>query len=182
MPGRGLRSYGRAFRCRDRQLGLPIRLKASEDEQSRYLEFLSHWLSDSPWLALCYMTGVLPIKRYGSRSALGMFVEFGMTSPCQMAPYIGFTVEEVRALCGEWGQDLDECRVLYGGYRFEGVDGVLVEAYSPISIAGPMMTGYFRDYWNGTETYEALKCYLNPEIVGLHERVIRPANPAPKPA
>lgn len=88
----------------------PIRLKASEDEQSRYLEFLSHWLSDSPWLALCYMTGVLPIKRYGSHSALGMFVEFGMTSPRQMAPYMGLTEDEVRALCGEWGQDLDECR------------------------------------------------------------------------
>lgn len=49
--------------------------------------------------------------------------------------------------------------------------GVLVEAYSPISVAGSMTSGNLRNYWNETETYEALKCYLDLGIVGLRKRV-----------
>ncbi|NLZ69199.1 MAG: AAA family ATPase, partial [Spirochaetales bacterium] len=50
-------------------------------------------------IALCYMTGILPIKKYNTESALNNFDEYTMLDPATMAPYIGFTQEEVKPLC-----------------------------------------------------------------------------------
>ena len=47
------------------------------------------------------MTGILPIRKYGTRSALNMFTEYSMTDPGNPAEYFGFTEEEVKALCAE---------------------------------------------------------------------------------
>ena len=71
--------------------------KEDKDGQKNYLEFLRDWLKDKTYVALAYMTGILPIKKYGKHSALNMFGEYSMTSPLQMAPYTGFTEEDVRA-------------------------------------------------------------------------------------
>ena len=68
----------------------PMREKEGRpDEQRLYLDFLRAWLKDKPYVALCYMTGILPIKKYGTHSALNMFSEYSMTSPRQMAPLRG---------------------------------------------------------------------------------------------
>ena len=40
------------------------------------LTFLRNLLKDRVYLALAYMTGILPIKKYGEHSALNMFVNF----------------------------------------------------------------------------------------------------------
>ena len=53
------------------------------------------------FIALAYMTGILPIKKYNSESALNNFDEFTMTSPAMLAEYVGFTEEEVKGLCKE---------------------------------------------------------------------------------
>ena len=57
------------------------------------------WLKDKDYVALAYMTGILPIKKYGSHSALNMFTEYSMTNPREMAEYFGFTEKEVTSLC-----------------------------------------------------------------------------------
>lgn len=109
---------GRQFVIVIDKWGCPMREKEGRpDEQRLYLDFLRAWLKDKPYVALCYMTGILPIKKYGTHSALNMFSEFSMTSPRQMAPFVGFTEGEVRGLCAEWGCDFDECRAWYDGYR-----------------------------------------------------------------
>ena len=77
--------------------------------QRRYLDFLRAWLKDKPYVALAYMTGILPVKKYGSHSALNMFDEYSMLEPSWMAPYMGFTSREVEGLCQEWGRDFNEC-------------------------------------------------------------------------
>ena len=49
------------------------------------------------------MTGILPIKKYGSHSALNMFTEYSMTEPGELAAYFGFTENEVKkSLHGIW--------------------------------------------------------------------------------
>jgi len=73
--------------------------QGDEAGQRLYLDFLRTWLKDRPYVALCYMTGILPIKKCGKHSALNMFDEFSMTSPRQLAPYVGFTADEVLTLC-----------------------------------------------------------------------------------
>lgn len=136
--------------------------------QRLYLDFLRSWLKDQPYVALCYMTGILPIKKYGTHSALNMFDEFSMTRPLEMAPYMGFTEAEVDSLCGRWGRDLDECRAWYDGYRLKGVGSV----YSPRSVVAAMESGEFESFWTQTETFEALRRYIDMDLDGLHGKVV----------
>ncbi len=80
--------------------------KAQED----YLDFLRDMLKDKAYIYLAYMTGILPIKKYGTHSALNMFSEFSMINPRQLAEFVGFTEEEVSVLCDRYGMDLQELR------------------------------------------------------------------------
>ena len=66
--------------------------REKNDWQEAYLDFLRGWLKDKAYVALVYMTGILPIKKYGTHSALNMFREFSMEAPLELAPYVGFTV------------------------------------------------------------------------------------------
>ena len=136
--------------------------------QKDYLDFLRALLKDKPYVALCYMTGILPIKKYGSHSALNMFDEFSMTEPDEMAPYMGFTEAEVRELCGQWHRDFSECSAWYDGYVLDGVGS----AYNPQSVVRAMETVRFGSYWTKTETYEALRRYIDLNMGGLREKVI----------
>ena len=62
------------------------------------------------------MTGILPIKKYGSHSALNMFTEYSMTDPGELAEYFGFTGQEVAQLCQKYEMDFDEAKAWYDGY------------------------------------------------------------------
>ena len=136
--------------------------------QRLYLDFLRAWLKDKPYVALCYMTGILPIKKYGTQSALNMFDEYSMLEPYELAPSMGFTEGEVEGLCVQWGRDLAECKAWYDGYRLAGVG----EVYSPRSVVRAMETGKFDSFWTQTETFEALKRYIDMNMDGLHEKVV----------
>ncbi len=143
--------------------------KEAEAEQRQYLDFLRDLLKDKEYIALAYMTGILPIKKYGTHSALNMFTEYSMESPGSFAPYVGFTEEEVRALCEANDMSFSECRAWYDGYRLKGVGSV----YSPRSVVQAMMSHEFGSYWTKTETYEALKIYIDMNFDGLSDTVAR---------
>lgn len=139
-----------------------------EDAQKKYLDFLRLWLKDRTYVGLCYMTGILPIKKYGTHSALNMFSEFSMEDPGELAEYVGFTEEEVKALCTQYHIDFDECSHWYNGYYFRRCGHV----YNPKSIVSVMLSGDFKDYWNRTETYEALKVYIDMNYDGLRDDIL----------
>ena len=136
--------------------------------QRRYLDFLRAWLKDKPYVALSYMTGILPVKKYGSHSALNMFDEYSMLDPSWMAPYMGFTSNEVEDLCRQWGRDFSECKAWYDGYRLEGAG----EVYNPRSVVRAVEDGRFTSYWTQTETFEALRRYIEMDLDGLHAKVV----------
>ena len=136
--------------------------------QKKYLDFLRNLLKDKAYVALAYMTGILPIKKYGSHSALNMFDEFSMTNPRQLAEFVGFTEEEVRFLCTKFHMDFEETRCWYDGYRFENTGHI----YSPRSVVSAMLSGCFDNYWNQTETFEALRNYISLNYAGLKDTVI----------
>lgn len=146
--------------------------QGERDEQRRYLDFLRSLLKDQPYVALCYMTGILPIKKYGTHSALNMFNEFSMLGAEELAPYVGFTEVEVGDLCERFGANLLDCKAWYDGYRVAGTHGSEIEAYCPRSVVRSVETGNFRSYWNETETFEALKRYIDLDLDGLHEKVV----------
>ena len=139
-----------------------------KDWQEKYLDFLRSWLKDKSYIGLAYMTGILPIKKYGTHSALNMFNEFSMTNPRELAPYVGFTEEEVRLLCEKYGRDFEQCKAWYDGYHFPHTKAV----YNPRSVVSVMTSGIFDTYWNQTETFEALMNYIRLDIGGLRGAII----------
>lgn len=81
--------------------------------------FLRDLLKDKGYIHLAYMTGILPIKKYGTHSALNMFDEFSMISPGPLASYVGFTEEEVSSLCRQYKADMSEVKSWYDGYSLQ---------------------------------------------------------------
>lgn len=77
----------------------------SEALQKQYLDFLRNLLKDQDYVALAYMTGILPVKKYGQHSALNMFWEYSMTDQDVFEAYTGFTEDEVKDLCERFHMD-----------------------------------------------------------------------------
>lgn len=142
--------------------------KSETEAQKMYLDFLRDLLKDKGYIALCYMTGILPIKKYGTHSALNMFDEFSMTFQGVLAEYVGFTEEEVRELCTRYQMDFEETKRWYDGYCLEDVGSI----YNPRSVVSAMRFGKFQYYWNQTETFEALRVYIDMNFEGLKDAVI----------
>lgn len=138
------------------------------DVQTKYLDFLRDLLKDQPYVKLAYMTGILPIKKYGTHSALNMFDEFSMTDPKRLAGYAGFTESEVAVLCKKYKMDFEETQKWYDGYRFLQN----MHIYSPKSVIDAMLNGRFDSYWTETETYESLKMYIEMNFDGLKDAII----------
>ena len=159
--------------------------KEDKEGQKKYLDFLRDWLKDKEYIALAYMTGILPIKKYGKHSALNMFDEYSMTQPMRLASYAGFTVEEVKELCNEYEMDYAEISDWYDGYRVSDYIPVnkrklyrqgqyeehRIRIYSPLSVVNAMRSGEIGNYWNETENYEALQQYVDWNFDGLKEDV-----------
>ena len=142
--------------------------KNDHDAQDVYLDFLRDWLKDKAYIGLAYMTGILPIKKYGTHSALNMFNEFSMTNPGVLARFVGFTENEVCSLCDKYHRDFHLMKQWYDGYRL--VDGISV--YNPRSVVAAMSSGIFDTYWNKTESFEALRIYLDMDMDGLRDKII----------
>lgn len=139
--------------------------------QKEYIDLLrslfkSSW-TDSIFEA-AYMTGILPIKRYGNQSAVSDFREYTMLSPGRLASYIGFTEPEVKELCRKYSMDFKEMKYWYDGYSFSRLKSV----YSPNSVMEAIKRDEFGSYWTRTETYESLRIYIDLDEDGLREAVV----------
>lgn len=141
----------------------------SEALQKQYLDFLRDLLKDQPYVALAYMTGILPVKKYGIHSALNMFREYSMTDQKKLEEYTGFTEEEVKELCPRYDMDFEEVSSWYDGYVFRRYKHI----YNPKSVVEAMSSQIFSNYWTSTETYEALKIYMDMDFEGLRSDIVR---------
>ena len=141
----------------------------SETMQKQYLDFLRDLLKDQPYVALAYMTGILPVKKYGQHSALNMFWEYSMTDPFEYEEYTGFTENEVRGLCERYGMDFAQISNWYDGYQFRQFRHV----YNPRSVVAAMKSHVLSNYWTSTETYEALKIYIDMDFDGLRSDIVQ---------
>ena len=119
--------------------------------------------------ALAYLTGILPIKKYNSQSALNDFDEYNMLSPGDYAPYFGFTEDEIAKIvespnCKVSHQDLKEW---YEGYKIKGVD-----IYNPNSVCKAVSRSECISYWSGTSSNEEFVRLINTDFKGIKEDII----------
>lgn len=142
--------------------------KEDKSAQEKYLDFLRDLLKDKSYVHLAYMTGILPIKKYGTHSALNMFDEFSMIDPGPLAEYVGFTEAEVQNLCEQYHMDMTELKNWYDGYSFDHAQSI----YSPRSVVSCMRYRKIGNYWNQTETFEALRFYIDMNFGGLKEDIL----------
>ena len=115
-----------------------------------------------------YMTGILPIKKYGHESAVSDFYEYTMVDPCPLQEYIGFTETEVEMLCKKYQKDYALMQQWYDGYFVGGI-----HVYNPKSVMESILRNKFSSYWTKTETYEALKKYIQMDMYNLKELVTK---------
>ena len=141
--------------------------KSDENSQTKYLNFLRSLLKDQSYVALAYMTGILPIKKYGEHSAINTFYEYSMTDAEPISEFTGFTEDEVKELCEKYNKSFSEMKRWYDGYNLNGIS-----IYNPKSVVESILRGQFNNYWTSTETYEALKIYIEMNFDGLKDTII----------
>ena len=136
--------------------------------QTIYLNFLRGLLKDKSYVALAYMTGILPIKKYGEHSAINMFTEISMTNSKPISEFTGFTEDEVKNICCKYNKDYDEMKRWYDGYSLDDLS-----IYNPKSVVESVLRQSYNSYWTSTETYEALKEHIQRNFDGLKEKITK---------
>ena len=149
--------------------------EATNDEvaQTSYLNLLRAWFKNINFtakvVAAAYMTGILPIKKDGSQSAISDFREYPILYPDGFAEYTGFTEGEVQKLCDEYQMDFSEFKSWYDGYDFPECDPI----YNPYSVMRALQNRKCRSYWQKTSASESLMTFIIMYFDGLQEIITR---------
>lgn len=136
----------------------------------KYLQFL-HSLFKSEeskkYLALAYITGILPIKKMKDESALNNFREYTMMDSDELTVYFGFTEEEVENLCRECNMDFSSIKEWYNGYLISGI-----HMYNPYSVYNAMVRHRLDSYWKNTSAFDTINHYISLNYDGLKEDIL----------
>ena len=144
--------------------------KDDTEAQKEYIAFLRSLFKDAPtkkFIKLAYLTGILPIKKYGTESALNNFDEFTMLEADVLAEYVGFTEAEVHNLYAQYNMDFEQAQQWYDGY----ILGSGIHIYNPKSVVDSIRRKRIGNYWVSTETYESLKSYISMNFDGLKDDI-----------
>lgn len=115
------------------------------------------------------MTGILPIKKYKTESALNNFIEYSMVSPRSMSGLFGFRKGEVQALAEKYAMDFDELEKWYDGYQI----GNELSIFNPNSVMQALDNGFCRSFWASTGAYDAVVSYIQMNYEGLKDDIIK---------
>ena len=116
-----------------------------------------------------YLTGILPIKKYNTESALNNFREYSMITPGRLASSLGFTHDEVVALCQKYDMNITDMESWYDGYRI----GSESHIYNPYSVMRAIENDWYQSYWASTGAYDSVKTYIQMNFDGLKDDIIR---------
>ncbi len=138
-----------------------------QDEYISFLRSLFKGTEPTKFICLAYLTGILPIKKVRTQSALNNFDEFTMLDASILAPYIGFTENEVQALCKKYHRNFENVKNWYDGYYIAGY-----HIYNPTAVVSIMLRGSFQSYWSQTGSYEAILPLINMDFDGLKTSIL----------
>ena len=116
-----------------------------------------------------YLTGILPIKKYRTQSAMNNFTEYSMVIPGRLAGYFGFTKPEVEALCQKHNMDFVEVEKWYDGYQLGSEPSV----FNPNSVMEAIRNEWCTSYWASTAAYDTVAHYIQMNYEGLKDDVIK---------
>lgn len=139
-----------------------------QEEYINFLRGLFKGAQPTKFLHLAFLTGILPIKKLKTQSALNNFEEFTMLDAKVLAPYVGFTENEVRVLAEQYGRNYEEVRRWYDGYYLGNE-----HLYNPQAVVNVMRWGTYQSYWSQTGTYESILPLINMDFDGLRSAIIR---------
>ncbi|MCQ2192849.1 MAG: ATP-binding protein [Paludibacteraceae bacterium] len=141
------------------------------DLMEEYVELLRSLFKSSSTpevFSLVYMTGILPIIKYNTQSALNNFDEYSMVAPGALAPYIGLTNDEVNALCEKHGMPISDMKNWYDGYRLQDVGSI----YNSNSVMTALRHRKCTGYWTKTAAYDSVSSYISMNFEGLRDDII----------
>ena len=144
---------------------------AESSAMSRYVDWLRRMFKDAAAqnvFAGVYMTGILPIKKYNTQSALNNFQEYSIVDPRRMARFFGFTRDEVKVLAAKYGMDFDELEKWYDGYCV----GNEKSMFNPNSVIQALDSEWCTSYWGKTAAYDAIVPYIQMNFEGLKDDII----------
>ena len=116
-----------------------------------------------------YLTGILPIKKYNTESALNNFCEYSMIDPAFLASCYGFTEEEVQTLAKRYDASMESLKMWYDGYKV----GRAKSIYNPYSVMKALQRGTCKSYWTTTGAYDSVITYIQMNYDGLKDDIIR---------
>lgn len=141
--------------------------KKVQEEYINFLRAMFKGVEPTKYIGIAYLTGILPIKKLKTQSALNNFKQYTMLTPGPLAEYIGFTEEEVKKLCDRYGQDFYKVKRWYDGYKLGRY-----HIYNPNAVVSLMIEGEFRSYWSETGSYRIIVPLINMDFDGLKSAVI----------
>ena len=148
-----------------------IRDEAAQlDVQEKYINFLRGLFKGSEpmkYIGLAYITGILPIKKLKTQSALNNFDEYTMLDAGEIAKYIGFTQDEVKKLCVKYETDFEKVRHWYDGYLLGEY-----HIYNPKAVVSVVTKRTFQSYWSQTGSYEVIVPLISKNFDGLKTAII----------
>ena len=145
--------------------------KYGSSAMDRYVNWLRRMFKEvnaNRVFAGVYMTGILPIKKYNTESALNNFIEYSMVEPGNMDKFFGFTKDEVNTLAEKHGMDFEELEKWYDGYQI----GPQPSMFNPNSVIQAVTRKWCDSYWAKTGAYEAVATYIKMNYEGLKDNII----------
>ena len=148
----------------------------SEKDRENFLQFLKDLLKDKPYVELAYMTGVLPIAKYSSGSALNMFKEYNILNDKKYNKYFGFTFDETKKLCAKQDKiTFEELKDWYNGYKTYTGDNI----FNPRSVVYALGDGVCQSYWTNTGPMDEILYYINSDIDNIKNDVVQMVSGVP---
>ena len=145
------------------------------DVQTEYVNFLRSMFKSNAAnkiFLLVYMTGILPIIKTETQSALNNFEEFSIIRPVWTAKYYGFTRGEVEELCKSHGMDMELMKHAYDGY----VIGDEKSMFNPNSVMMALEDGRYDSHWTRTASFATIEQYIKIDADSVREKIISMLN------
>ena len=147
----------------------------NEEVQKEYVNLLRSLFKSNTAnkiFLLVYMTGILPIIKTETQSALNNLGEYSVIDPGQTAKYYGFTESEVIILCEQHNMDFNLMKHAYDGYMIGDEKSV----FNPNSVMIAIEKKNYNSHWSKSAAYTTIEHYIKIDSDNVQQKIIKMLN------